>query len=279
MMLRSKRSRTPNLYLLEDFIDLDFIVISDDEDERVFCQKKKRKKQQKEKKKDKGKKECEGSEQEDEDNEETPGTPPLSLRKTPETLKEGYMRALGVRIQIALRQNLRKQGNHQTCSIELAPMCRQLWEMIVASFSGFGHLIVQKKTLRGLHVEKFSIYSQEHLIFLQPLLGKHWWQVEEVLLGQEGDESPERKVFIGTLSVSFYRRNKQARSGASKFPISFCFHEKKAALRIGIAVYYQTEGGDITRGSKENHYSAHVTERQNTQQEQQDEDEFFAGFN
>jgi hypothetical protein len=107
---------------------------------------------------------------------------------------------------------------------------------------------------------------------MEGYLGKDWWQVKEQIYSED-----MLKTFcIGTLCVSLFIRNKRAKTGASSFPIAFCFNETKATLNIAIAVYYETKNGDITRGSKENHYSAAFTQREMTEEEQEVEDAFLA---
>ena len=274
----SKRARTPNLQLLEVFIDPDYIWISDDDDGPVVSQSPKKRKGS-----SKGKEEYESSETENENEDDIisfPGTPPLifdspSTTYQQPTLKVQYLKALGVNIQTALRENMRKRGNIQNCSIVLMLMIPFLWDIIVTSFSTFGPLKITQKTWRSTQILEFQVNCQKHLVFMESMLGKSWWKVEQFL---QSAESNEQLVYIGVLSLSLYHRNKHAKSGASRFPVSFRFDEKKATLRIGMAVYYETEGGNITRGSKEDHYFGVVTEKQLTQEEQQDEDEFFAGF-
>jgi hypothetical protein len=268
----SKRSRTSNTRFSGVYVDPDFIWISDEEYEPAVSLAKVKKR--KITKKNKEEREQQSDKEEDS---AIPTTPPLSLKKgVPhhhETLQQEYMRGLGVTIQDALQQNMKRSGNLQTCSIMLVPVGPKQWRNIVDSFSCFGKLIVTNKVVRGKQEREFEIKSEEHLISLEELMGKSWWKVEEVL-ATDGEEV----VYVGTLSVSFFKRNKRAKRGASKFPIKFRFEEEKFRVRIGMSVYYETESGDITRGTKEDSYYPGLTFRKNTEQEQVEENEFLEGF-
>jgi hypothetical protein len=181
------------------------------------------------------------------------------------------MKGIGLRIQDLLRQSLKKEDG-QKCSMFMQPVVYYLWEMIVDSFNLFTTLDIHTKTVQQNTITYFKISSPEHLIAMEAFFGKNWWKIEHIL--QNEDKSKE--FLVDTLGVSFFIQTHCTKSGAMRSPISFEYNKSKVVLKITMAIYYETEQGDITRGAKENHYSAAVTFRKNTKEEQAIQDAFLA---